>query len=883
MELYEDLALETLACRFVDDDLFTAYLGGGKQDPEAIRLYFRLPVAARPDVSWFFDRAYQLEKYPDIQAAGVDPLIHFMRWGVAELRPPHPLIDLRHIRATDPTLLPENPTIEALHDLLCRDLVDPSRLFSLDYYRSQLDETADTRCGLLRHFVQTGLLAGLRPHPSLDPIASYRLDAARTFDIRSALRHFALSNRALNDGKPLPTPDQALEAEAKSLFRAKAASLLPAYGRHALRFDLDGPPELSVLMVLHDNFALTLQALASLRQTHAGAIELVLVDSGSTDETRHITRYVTGARLLRFDDNIGYLRGCNAGLNLVSADAVLYLNNDLELASGTIAAALARLRSDPRIGAVGAKIIRTHGVLQEAGCIVWRDGWTAGYLRDQSPLCPEANFVREVDFCSAAFLLARTDAVRDRGGFDDEFAPAYYEDADLCLRLHSAGYRIVYDPSVVVHHLEYGCTDVSTDVSSTAATDVRTRIERAHEIFFRKHLNTLRFRYAADSRAQLFARSVDKPRGRILFIEDQIPLRRLGSGFVRSNDIVRVMAEMGYRVTVFPVLRKSFDLAAVYADLPDTVEVMHDRSLAALEPFLASRRGCFDTIWIARTHNLDRVKPILERGGVDVLGGVRVVLDTEAIAATREARRIALLGCEGAFEEAEAVRAELANAYFCQSIVAVNAPEAGILRGLGLSDVHVLGHLREVALTPRGWGDRAGMLFVGAFAAPDSPNEDSLCWFVDEVLPLVEQALGYETRLTVVGSMGEGVDLSRFRDHPRITLRGEVVDTIPLYDAHRVFVAPTRFAAGVPYKVHEAASYGVPVVATTLLRDQLGWEDGQDLLAAAPSDPEAFANHIIALYRSEALWTSVRDAAAARIRTDCGRDAYERALAGSLA
>ena len=88
--------------------------------------------AARPDVSWFFDRAYHLQKYPDIQAAGVDPLIHFMRWGVSELRSPHPLIDLRHIRETDPTLLPEKPTIEALHALLCHDLIDPSRLFSLE-------------------------------------------------------------------------------------------------------------------------------------------------------------------------------------------------------------------------------------------------------------------------------------------------------------------------------------------------------------------------------------------------------------------------------------------------------------------------------------------------------------------------------------------------------------------------------------------------------------------------------------------------------------------------------------------------------------------------------------------------------------------------------
>jgi O-antigen biosynthesis protein len=875
LELSESFVLETFASPFIDDDLFLARLGGGKQDPQAVRRYLSLPVAARPEVSWFFDSTYHLQKHKDIQAAGVDPLIHFMRWGVSELRSPHPLIDLRHIRETDPALLPEKPTIEALHALLCHDLIDPSRLFSLDHYRTQLDDTADTSFGLLRHFVQFGLLAGLRPHPSLDPIASYRFDGARTFDIRSALRHIALSDRAPNGGRPLPTPDEALEAEAKSLFRAKATSLLPAYGRNKLRFDLDGPPDLSVLMVLHDNFALTLQALASLRQSHGGAIELILVDSGSTDETRNIARYVTGARLVRFENNVGYVSGCNAGLELVAADAVLYLNNDVELAAGAVAAALARLRSNPRIGAVGGKIIRAHGVLQEAGCIIWRDGWTTCYLRDRSPLCPEANFVRDVDFCSAVFLLARMDVVRDCGGFDEAFAPAYYEDADLCLRIHSAGYRVVYDPSVVVHHLEYGSTD--------AVADVDARIARAREIFLKKHLNTLRFRYAADSRAEVFARSVDKPRGKILFIEDQVPLRALGTGFVRSNDIVRVMAGMGYRVTVFPLIRKTFDLASVYADLPDTVEVMHDGCLAALEPFLVSRRGSFDTIWIARTHNLDRVKPILERGGVDVLGGVHVVLDTEAIAATRDARRHALHHWTEPFDEQDAIRRELANAYFCQSIVAVNGAEAQILRDLGLSDVHVLGCVRALTLTPRPWKDRSGLLFVGAFAAPDSPNYDGLCWFVDEVLPLVEQELGDEIRLTIVGSMGEGVDLERFRDHPRITLRGEVIDTFPLYDAHRVFVAPTRYAAGVPYKVHEAASYGVPVVATELLREQLGWENQRDLLAAEVFDPETFAELVVALYRSEDLWVSIRRSAAERICDFCGHDAYEQTVTNILA
>ena len=52
-------------------------------------------------------------------------------------------------------------------------------------------------------------------------------------------------------------------------------------------------------------------------------------------------------------------------------------------------------------------------VLHEAGGIVWRDGTIAGYLRDASPLAPEANFLRDVDFCSRAFLLVADDSAAD--------------------------------------------------------------------------------------------------------------------------------------------------------------------------------------------------------------------------------------------------------------------------------------------------------------------------------------------------------------------------------------------------------------------------------------------------------------------------------------
>jgi GT2 family glycosyltransferase len=71
-----------------------------------------------------------------------------------------------------------------------------------------------------------------------------------------------------------------------------------------------------------------------------------------------------------------------------------------------------------------------------------------------SPDNPRFRYRRDVDYCSGACVLVERRAFDKLGGFDARFAPAYYEDVDLCMRLHQSGLRIVYCPeAVVVHHL----------------------------------------------------------------------------------------------------------------------------------------------------------------------------------------------------------------------------------------------------------------------------------------------------------------------------------------------------------------------------------------------------------------------------------------------
>ncbi|HEY3846747.1 MAG TPA: glycosyltransferase [Acetobacteraceae bacterium] len=886
---------------------------------------------------WLFDEAYYRRRYPDLTddtlqandiANGYD---HFLRHGAEEGRVGHTLFDsqfycgalepegaalarecgpflhyLRRIAAPVPEprtspyfdpawYLRRYPQVAeevaagmwrcALQHYLCNDTpteFDPLPEFSERTYLARNPGVGETvqrgerRNGYV-HYLTDGAFEQRAPCESIDlrwyasqPQVRDDLEHGRA---AHAFEHWLLIGRGQGLLSAPPPEEHVTEGQSRTLFHRKAQLRALLLGRAPLDFSIAGKPAVSVVMVVRDRLALTLAALASLRSNLPGDVELILVDSGSADDTRHIARYVRGAQLLRFDTNIGPLRGGNAALHCIRADAALFLDNDVELVPDAVAAALRRLDSDPRIGAVGGKVIRTHGLLHEAGGIIWRDGTAQAYQREAMPLLPEANFRRDADYCSRVFLLVRTALLQQLEGFDDAYASGGYEDVDLCVRVQQSGFRVVYDPAVAVYRM--------VDGGAVSGSPAEADVARQLSVFCHKHEAWLRQRPVADPSAAVRARHGGAPAQRVLFIEDMLPLRWLGSGFVRSNDLIRTMAAMGYGVTVYPVAPNRFDLAAVYAEMPDTVEVMHDRGIDGLRDFLQRRSGFYDAVWIARTHNLDRVRPILQRVLPDDGPRPLIVLDTEAIAAMRQAEKATLAG-ETAGDLDAAMRQEFANAEFCQKIVAVNAAEARTLRDLGCPDVTVIGHMRALHPTPRPFDKRAGMLFVGAMHQPDSPNYDSLCWFVDAVLPLIERELRWETRLTVVGYTAPEVTLNRFLQHPRVTLRGAVAETEQLYDAHRVFVAPTRIAAGTPYKVHEAASFGLPVVATEQLRGQLEWEDGRDLLVAPASDATLFARQVVRLYRDPALWQSLRDTALERLWRENDAADYAAAIESVL-
>ena len=651
--------------------------------------------------------------------------------------------------------------------------------------------------------------------------------------------------------------------------RAELASFLASGDR--LRLEAAEAPDISIVIVLWNQAHLTLRCLRAIAAAGGPSREIILVDNGSTDETASLLERLDGARVIRSPENLGFLRGCNRGAAEARGRAILLLNSDAFLRPDALAAAMETLDSAADIAAVGARLLLPSGRLQEAGSLVWADGSCLGYLRGEAPEAFAAMFRRDVDYCSGACLLIRRDLWEQLGGLDEAFAPAYYEETDFCLRLQEAGYRVVYDPAMVVDHFEFG--------SEAARGDSTEAMRRNQALFRERHSARLRQKHLpADAQTLLAARHAAAwPRPHLLVIDNDVPLGAAGAGYPRAREILAAAVRAGWAVTLFPLHTVSADWKAAWREIPREIEIVsgHGGTAEGFVSFMRERHGFYDTILISRPENMTLVRGYLAEHP-DLLAGSRLIYDSEALAATRVIARARFEGQPFADAEARAmITEELALARDADSILCVNEAEARQFVRHGVP-VHVLAHTIPCRTDTPSWADRAGFLFIGRLKEQDAPNWVGLAWFIRDVWPLIRRMLPQAT-LAVVGQLHpEHAEL----EAPSVRLLGPLDDLGPAYDAARVFIAPVHFAAGVPLKIIEAAAAGVPVVGTSLMAKQLVWQSGQEITTA--DSAEEFVRACVALYQDEEAWQDRRVAAQKRVQGEYSAERFDERVAEIL-
>jgi GT2 family glycosyltransferase/glycosyltransferase involved in cell wall biosynthesis len=591
--------------------------------------------------------------------------------------------------------------------------------------------------------------------------------------------------------------------------------------------------------------------------------ELIIVDNASHDETGQLLARLDNATILRNAENVGFGEGCNQAAAIARGRYLLLLNNDAQLTAGCVRTLVETAERIPDCAAVGCKVVMPDGRLQEAGSIIWDDGTTMGYGRDDAPDSLPYSYVREVDYCSAACLLVRADVWKQAGGFDSRYAPAYYEDADLAMAMRTFGWRVIYQPVAVAVHQEY---------TSSSPDAARELMIRNRERFVEKWSRELAGQPSASDKNVLRARN-RAPQPTVLFVDDRVESPDFGSGIRRTWTMLTMLADMGCRATFVPLLDATLREPWVTNLRQMGVEVV--TGPIVFEEFAAGRAGLYQTVIISRPHNMHAAHAAVRRH----FPKATLIYDAEALYFVREELREAAVTGRPAIACEEQRTFETGLLRAADYVFSVSEYERHIMLHL-VPDLagrtFVWGDCMTALPTPAPFDARADLLFVGSFPEADSPNEHAVRWFLDHVWPALVDQLGCTFRV-----IGRAPETLKHRASASVEFTGFVPDLGLEYDRHRVFIVPHQFSAGIAYKLDEAMSRGIPAVVSELTARQLSLVDGEMVLVGRTT--EEFAAKIVELYRDRELWARLRHNALYHVAERCDPRKVKATLENVLA
>ena len=219
-------------------------------------------------------------------------------------------------------------------------------------------------------------------------------------------------------------------------------------------------PKVTVIIVNWNGEQFIEQCLVKLMSQTVAPHEIILLDNASSDKSVEIAKRFPSVRLLLSDENTGFARGNNLAIQAASAESewIALLNPDAFAEPQWLEMLLAATREYLGFDFFGSKLVNATdpSLLDGAGDtyhmsgLVWRMGHGA-------PAPTEQEQTKEAFSPCAAAALYRRSALHKIGGFDEDYF-CYVEDVDLGFRLRLAGYRCLYVPQSVAHHLGSGTT-----------------------------------------------------------------------------------------------------------------------------------------------------------------------------------------------------------------------------------------------------------------------------------------------------------------------------------------------------------------------------------------------------------------------------------------
>lgn len=609
---------------------------------------------------------------------------------------------------------------------------------------------------------------------------------------------------------------------------------------HTLIFPDAKEPVVSIIIPVYNHFSYTYGCLRSILEytKEAPGYEVIIADDGSTDDTVRLGEVVKNVHVIRNTQNMRFLKNCNHAAKSARGKYLLFLNNDTQVQKDWLESLVKLMEEDENAGMAGSKLVYADGRLQEAGGIVWEDASAWNYGHSMDPYRPQFQYLKEADYISGASVMIRKELWEQIGGFDERFAPAYYEDTDLAFEVRKRGFKVMYQPLSVVVHFE-GISN-GTDLSEGQ----KAYQDRNRGRFYEKWEKILTKENFKNGTNVFLARDRSRKKKTLLVVDHYVPTYDKDAGSRCIYDYLKLFVSVGYNVKF---IGDNFYKSEPYTTALQQmgIEVLYgDYYYNHWKDWIRENGQYFDYVLLSRPHisikyidlirSCSRAKIIYFGHDLHYLRGMREYR-------LHGNRQVLKDADEWKKMELELMRKADVSYYLSQVELDEIAKLDATVRTRRVP-IHIYSQMPAVSYCA---ADRKDILFVGGFGHP--PNTDAVKWLAAEIMPLVWK----DNSDIVLHVAGQNPPQEiRELSGPRVRIHGFVPDKEleAMYRSVKLAVVPLRFGAGIKGKIIESMKRGVPVVTT-----EIGIEgiEGAEKLVKIGKDAQELAEAVVKLYGDE--------------------------------
>jgi GT2 family glycosyltransferase/SAM-dependent methyltransferase len=217
-------------------------------------------------------------------------------------------------------------------------------------------------------------------------------------------------------------------------------------------------PLVSIIIPTRDKPELIERCLKSIYElTTYPHFEVLLIDNNTTDQAAKKIIDAYPCKKSSYFEEFNFSKINNLGAKNANGDYLIFLNNDTQILSGDWIHNLLYYAEQEDIAAVGPLLKFPNNTVQHAGVVLGFRGTAdhimRGFTVDCDGYAGSLTCAREVSAVTAACMMVKKSVFWDVGGFNEHYS-LIYQDIDLCLKFISRGYRIIFNPRVVITHYE---------------------------------------------------------------------------------------------------------------------------------------------------------------------------------------------------------------------------------------------------------------------------------------------------------------------------------------------------------------------------------------------------------------------------------------------